>query len=73
MHKVDKIPFEDRKQRIDAKRVEIDAYAQREKMKIKKYFATSIWDETLYQAWSQIVQLLIPNKEWIHKMLKDLC
>ncbi|XP_011404170.1 PREDICTED: ras-related GTP-binding protein A-like [Amphimedon queenslandica] len=26
-----------------------------------KCFKTSIWDETLYKAWSQIVHLLIPN------------
>ena len=24
-------------------------------------FGTSIWDETLFKAWSQIVQMLLPN------------
>ena len=24
-------------------------------------FRTSIWDETLYKAWSQIVSILLPN------------
>ena len=33
------------------------------KVKVKRFFTTSIWDETLYQAWSEIVQELIPNRE----------
>ncbi|KAI0210037.1 Ras-related GTP-binding protein A [Lamellibrachia satsuma] len=32
-------------------------------------FATSIWDETLYKAWSSIVYLLIPNVKKIEKSL----
>ena len=52
---------------------EIQEVAEREKVKIKKYFGTSIWDETLYQAWSQIVQLLIPNHKFIQSTLKTLC
>ena len=34
-------------------------------------FATSIWDETLYKAWSQIIYSLIPNVELLEKQLKD--
>ena len=34
-------------------------------------FATSIWDETLYKAWSQIVYSLIPNVELLETQLKD--
>jgi Ras-related GTP-binding protein A/B len=34
-------------------------------------FATSIWDETLYRAWSQIVYSLIPNVELLEKQLRD--
>jgi Ras-related GTP-binding protein A/B len=52
---------------------EIQEVAEKEKVKIKKYFGTSIWDETLYQAWSQIVQLLIPNHKFIRNTLKTLC
>ena len=33
--------------------------------------ATSIWDETLYRAWSQIVYSLIPNVELLEKQLRD--
>jgi len=34
-------------------------------------FQTSIWDETLYKAWSQIVHELIPNAVQLEKSLKD--
>ena len=34
-------------------------------------FATSIWDETLYRAWSQIVYSLIPNVEMLETQLGD--
>jgi Ras-related GTP-binding protein A/B len=36
-------------------------------------FATSIWDETLYQAWSSIVYSLIPNVQSIEANLQKLC
>jgi len=32
-------------------------------------FQTSIWEETLYKAWSSIVETLIPNHDLIHKHL----
>ena len=32
-------------------------------------FGTSIWDETLYKAWSSIVYALIPNVEILEKNL----
>jgi len=35
-------------------------------------FRTSIWDETLYKAWSQIVHLLIPNVETVERKLGEL-
>lgn len=34
-------------------------------------FQTSIWDETLYKAWAQIVHELIPNAVQLEKSLKD--
>ncbi|VDL99744.1 unnamed protein product [Schistocephalus solidus] len=36
-------------------------------------FATSIWDETLYKAWSKIVYHLIPNVQLLERSLKQLC
>ena len=36
------------------------------------YFPTSIWDQSLYKAWSSIIYTLVPNLEVIEKHLKEL-
>uniref|UniRef100_A0A183AU09 Uncharacterized protein n=1 Tax=Echinostoma caproni TaxID=27848 RepID=A0A183AU09_9TREM len=36
-------------------------------------FATSIWDESLFKAWSKIVYELIPNVKILERSLKQLC
>jgi len=36
-----------------------------------KCFSTSIWDETLYKAWSSIVYMLIPNVSEVEKSLGE--
>ena len=36
-------------------------------------FATSIWDETLYKAWSAIVHSLIPNVHTLERQLVAFC
>ena len=36
------------------------------------FFATSIWDQSLYKAWTQIIYFLIPNAETIETLLKQL-
>ncbi|CAM9654683.1 unnamed protein product [Chrysoparadoxa australica] len=37
------------------------------------FFKTSIWDETLYKAWSSIVYSLIPNIHVLESHLEDFC
>jgi len=36
-------------------------------------FGTSIWDETLYKAWSSIVYALVPNIEKLEQQLNKFC
>nr|CDS28169.2 Ras GTP binding protein A [Hymenolepis microstoma] len=36
-------------------------------------FGTSIWDETLYKAWSKIVYQMVPNVKALEKNLIQLC
>lgn len=36
-------------------------------------FQTSIWNETLYKAWSQITSFLIPYAEVLQKDLENFC
>lgn len=56
------------------KKIEIIEHSASEKdVTVRQFFGTSIWDETLYQAWSQIVQLLIPNMTFIKQTLKEFC
>lgn len=38
-----------------------------------EFFGTSIWDETLYKAWSNIVQQIVPNMAFIRQQLFELC
>jgi Ras-related GTP-binding protein A/B len=37
-----------------------------------EFFPTSIWDQSLYKAWTQIIYFLIPNADKIETLLKDL-
>lgn len=37
-----------------------------------KTYATSIWDQSLYKAWGNIVHSLIPNLEHLENYLKNL-
>lgn len=36
-------------------------------------YRTSIWDETLYKAWSSIVHSLVPNIRILERSLEDFC
>lgn len=38
-----------------------------------KCFGTSIWDETLFKAWSQIVYSLIPDINQLERQLEHIC
>jgi len=37
-----------------------------------EFFATSIWDQSLYKAWTQIIYFLIPNARSIEGLLREL-
>lgn len=37
-----------------------------------EFYATSIWDQSLYKAWTQIIYYLIPNANKIEEMLQKL-
>ena len=70
IHKMDLVPeesraavFEERKKLVRSRSAGMDA----------KCFATSIWDETLYKAWSSIVYSLIPNVAILETHLQNFC
>jgi len=40
---------------------------------VVEFFPTSIWDVSLYQAWSNIVQIIIPNLGIVNQSLQRFC
>jgi len=68
LHKTDLIP-EDQRELVFAER---EAELKRRSLPLEiTCFATSIWDETLYKAWSSIVVSLIPNVSVLQSHLEN--
>ncbi|KAJ2785545.1 GTP-binding protein gtr1 [Coemansia javaensis] len=71
VHKMDKIQDPEQKKTV------IEAYRktliQRSSMFRPGVYGTSIWDHTLYKAWSEIVYTLVPNMAVIKKHLSNFC
>ncbi|KAJ2248563.1 hypothetical protein GGI13_004608 [Coemansia sp. RSA 455] len=68
VHKMDKVPDPEQKEaRLEVYR---RALAERSGMFKPEVFGTSIWDFSLYHAWSQIVHRLVPNMSTIERHLE---
>ncbi|KAK8833212.1 hypothetical protein WA577_002826 [Blastocystis sp. JDR] len=69
VHKMDKISS-------DQKKSKLDFYTEKAKSlsngKSIRVFGTSIWDETLYLAWSNVIQSLVPDSQRLQKHLNSL-
>jgi len=70
IHKMDLIPDEQRDQIFKKRESELIAISAPLKITC---FRTSIWDETLYKAWSSIVYSLIPNINTLETHLQKFC
>jgi len=70
VHKMDLVPEENREQVFKDRSQEIMTLSDPLK---PVCFRTSIWDETLYKAWSAIVYSLIPNVKIIERNLTNFC
>lgn len=70
IHKMDLIPVEQRDKVFEERANLIKAHSQGLDVSC---FKTSIWDETLYKAWSSIVHSLIPNINLIESNLNKFC
>ncbi|CAD7971498.1 unnamed protein product [Amoebophrya sp. A120] len=73
VHKMDLIHEKDRSLVFQRYEQQINSIAGADLVGSVKCFATSIWDETLFKAWSNIVYSLIPNITMIDKQLKYFC
>jgi Ras-related GTP-binding protein A/B len=69
IHKMDLTPDELREQIFHSKETELMEIAEPLGMDLT-CFKTSIWDETLYKAWSAIVYSLIPQVEMLEEQLR---
>lgn len=69
IHKMDLVP-EDRARVLEERKQELADVAA--PLKVTS-FGTSIWDETLYKAWSSIVYQLVPNINKLEAQLNKFC
>ena len=71
VHKMDLIESPVQKQTVfEAKRQQLEKIAVSYEVKVD-YSRTSIWDKTLYSAWSRIVTQLVPNRHLFEKELNQ--
>lgn len=70
IHKMDLIPEQLRAKEFETKRQLVEAHALGFPI---KFFRTSIWDETLFKAWSVIVNSMIPNIKVVEQHITHFC
>jgi len=70
LHKMDLIPEDQRDQIFNDREAELKEKSGPIQIQC---FKTSIWDETLYKAWSSIVYSLIPNVKVLESNLDKFC
>ncbi|MDI1485683.1 MAG: GTP-binding protein gtr1 [Ramalina farinacea] len=71
VHKMDLVPNDRRDEFLDNKSILINHYSGGFKNAVRTY-GTSIWDQTLYLAWGDIVQCLTPNLDLMRNYLSKL-
>mmetsp|Transcript_36594 Transcript_36594/g.41753 ORF Transcript_36594/g.41753 Transcript_36594/m.41753 type:complete len:326 (+) Transcript_36594:76-1053(+) len=73
VHKMDLVAEEDREAILDDRKSLIEDTCHSCGVESFQCFGTSIWDETLYRAWSEIVTNLIPNIGILETHLNNFC
>jgi Ras-related GTP-binding protein A/B len=73
VHKMDLVAEEDRLAILEDRKRLIAESCQSCGVEHFQIFGTSIWDETLYKAWSEIVTNLIPNIGLLENHLQNFC
>eukprot|EP00640_Fibrocapsa_japonica_P003472 CAMPEP_0113939342 /NCGR_PEP_ID=MMETSP1339-20121228/5674_1 /TAXON_ID=94617 /ORGANISM="Fibrocapsa japonica" /LENGTH=307 /DNA_ID=CAMNT_0000942817 /DNA_START=65 /DNA_END=988 /DNA_ORIENTATION=- /assembly_acc=CAM_ASM_000762 len=72
IHKMDLVAEEERDVVFEDRKALVLQHS-RDMGSLMTFFRTSIWDETLYKAWSSIVYSLIPNIDILERHLKEFC
>jgi Ras-related GTP-binding protein A/B len=73
VHKMDLVAEEDRQAILEDRKSLIEETCVSCGVESFQIFGTSIWDETLYRAWSEIVTNLIPNISILETHLNNFC
>jgi len=73
VHKMDLVPEEKRDTVFKERETELGTLTRKFGEMTCQCFRTSIWDETLYRAWSSIVYSLIPNINLVQEHLSSFC
>ena len=73
VHKMDLVAQEDREAILEDRKRLIEDSCRSCGVENFQCFGTSIWDETLYKAWSEIVTNLIPNIRMLETQLNKFC
>lgn len=73
VHKMDLVAEEDRQSILEDRKRLIADSCKSCGVEHFECFGTSIWDETLYKAWSEIVTNLIPNIALLETHLNNFC
>lgn len=73
VHKMDLVAPEDREAIFEDRKEMIEDSCRSCGVEHFQCFGTSIWDETLYKAWSEIVTNLIPNIRLLETHLNKFC
>ena len=73
VHKMDLVAEEDRESILEERKQLIEESCVNCGVEHFQCFGTSIWDETLYKAWSEIVTNLIPNLSLLETHLNNFC
>lgn len=74
IHKMDLVPQDQKLQVFQLRKQEIETTCEDEgfiKQQVECW-PTSIWDQSLYRAWTQVIYFLVPNASTIESMLRKL-
>lgn len=74
IHKMDLVPTEEKSSIFREKAKEVRTTCEVEGFVPEQvdFCATSIWDQSLYKAWTQVIYFLVPNASTIESMLQKL-